>query len=86
MQTLITTPETINETSQRISQLEKIISKLERQIEDEREAYIKQLKEAKLEKIKEYQALVDQLKNRCKTQNSIIETLSNKLNCHHSSK
>ena len=86
MQKIISDSESNDETLQKISQLEKKILKLERQIEDEREAYIKQLKEAKLEKIKEYQTLVDQLKNRCKTQDNIIETLSNKVNYTHSSK
>lgn len=79
MQKIIEETETSNEMSQRIAELEKVIAKLEKQIEDERESYIKQLKEARLEKIKEYQALVDQLKNRCKIQTNTIEALSNKL-------
>ncbi|OHT11645.1 hypothetical protein TRFO_03848 [Tritrichomonas foetus] len=64
---------------QKIKDLEARIAALQKQIEEERKAFIKQIKEAKMDSIKEYQNLVDQLQKRCTNQKNTIETLSNEL-------
>ncbi|OHS99555.1 hypothetical protein TRFO_33965 [Tritrichomonas foetus] len=67
------------ESSEKIKQLEEKVKLLQKQIEDERKSFISKVKEAKLESIKEYKVLVDQLSKRCSNQKNTIEALSKEL-------
>lgn len=67
------------ESNEKILELNNQIKELQAQMEKERQNYLQQIKDAKLNSIKEYKILVEQLNERCTKQKATIAKLTNQL-------